>query len=122
MVELTHLPVDNRVREKDELAWVVHCLCRDRDEGPSGMRAEHLLTWLQAAIREESHYPTLWDKFGLIQSAFYEVHHVEECTYQTIVLIPKVMETPEAYGSYQSYENGDGDTEPLHNNSDPVPR
>ena len=54
------------------------------------MRMEHLLSWMVASMRKESPKHTLWEKVvGMLQAAFCEVHLLEECTWQTVVLIPK---------------------------------
>ena len=54
------------------------------------MRAENLRFWTEAAIQEESPDPTHWEKVvGLIQAAFCKGRLAEECSWKTVVLIPK---------------------------------
>ena len=81
---------DYYVPEDEEVDLLVHRLHRNRAGGPSGIQAENLWSWLEAAIREDSSDPTQWEKVaGMIQSAFCRVHLTEECAWKTVLLIPK---------------------------------
>ena len=51
-IELAPFPVDDTIPREEEIAEVVLHLQLHRDEGPSGMRAEHLSIWLSAVTRE----------------------------------------------------------------------
>ena len=54
----TTLPVDNSILKDEEVVWEVRRLCRNRARGASGMKAEHLCSWMQAETREESTDPS----------------------------------------------------------------
>ena len=45
---------------------------------------------MESTMREYSPDPAHWDKaIGLIQASFHKGHLIEECTWDTVVLIPK---------------------------------
>ena len=76
--------------DEEEVDIAVRHLHHNRDRGLSIMRADHLRAWLRVANWEELPDPSQWDMaVGLIQDAFCKGHLVEECTWRTIVLIPK---------------------------------
>ena len=53
------------------------------------MRAEHLRQWLIAATRDDAPDATNWLKVvAIVQAAYRDGTLVEECTQQTVVLIP----------------------------------
>ena len=80
-MNLTPFIVDDSITDEEEVAWAVLCFYRNRSRGPSGMRAEHLQSWMREATREESPDPYHWEKVvGMIQAAFREGHLTEECT------------------------------------------
>ena len=73
------------------MTWAVLLILQKSSRGPSRMRAEHLQYWLHAATWENLPDPTNWEKVdGLIQATFREGCLLEECTWQILVLIPKV--------------------------------
>ena len=73
------------------MTWAVMRFLQKRSRGPSRIRAEHLQYWLHAATWENLPDPTNWEKVdGLIQATFREDCLLEECTWQILVLIPKV--------------------------------
>ena len=87
---VTPFTVDNYIHEEDEFARAVCRIRTNKAGGPSGMRTEHLRSWMGEATREYSPDPILWEKvIGLIRAAFREVRLTEECTCQTFVLILK---------------------------------
>ena len=54
------------------------------------MRVKHLWSCLGEATREDSPDPVFWyNVIGMIQSAFCEGHLMEQCTWQTVVLVSK---------------------------------
>ena len=57
---------------------------------PSGMKAEHLKAWLQAATREKDTYIKTWDKVvSVIHVVFWEGNIPEALMWKTVVIIPK---------------------------------
>ena len=65
-------------------------LLLNRSGGPSGMRAEHLRQWLIAITRDDAPDATNWLKVvAIMQAAYCDGTLAEECTQQTVVLIPK---------------------------------
>ena len=78
---LTPLPVDDGIPEEEVVVWVVCCLLRNRAVIPSGMRSEHLRSWMHSATRYNFPEPTQWEKVvGMIQAVFFEGHIADECT------------------------------------------
>ena len=58
--------------------------------GTSGIRSEHLQSWLTAATREEQPDTANWDRVvEILHTAFQDVRLPTECTFQTVVIIPK---------------------------------
>ena len=54
------------------------------------MQADHLLQWLIAATRDGAPDATNWLKVvAIVQVAYRDGTPAEECTQQTVVLIPK---------------------------------
>ena len=54
------------------------------------MRAEHLRQWLIATTRDDAPDTTNWLKVvAIMQAAYCDGMLAEECTQQTVVLIPK---------------------------------
>ena len=54
------------------------------------MRAEHLCQWLIAVTRDDAPDTTNWLKVvAIVQAAYHDGTLAEECTQQTVVLIPK---------------------------------
>ena len=54
------------------------------------MREEHLLQWLIAATRDGAPDATNWLKVvAIMQTAYRDGTLAEECTQQTVLLIPK---------------------------------
>ena len=54
------------------------------------MREEHLLQWLIAATRDDAPDATNWLKVvAIMQAAYRDGTLAEECTQQTVLLIPK---------------------------------
>ena len=54
------------------------------------MQEEHLRQWLIAATRDDAPEATNWLKVvAIVQAAYRDGTPVEECTQQTVVLIPK---------------------------------
>ena len=90
MVTLTLFPVENSILEEEEVDWVIIFLQQNRAGVLYGMRVEHLQSFLHSETREEFSGPAqLGGVVGMIQATLCEVKLEEECTWQTIVLIPK---------------------------------
>ena len=54
------------------------------------MQAEHLRQWLITATRDDAPDTTNWMKVvAIVQAAYRDGTLAEECTQQTVVLIPK---------------------------------
>ena len=54
------------------------------------MRAEHLCQWMIAETRDDAPDTTNWLKIvAIVQAAYCDRTLAEECTQQTVVLIPK---------------------------------
>ena len=82
--------VDYVILEDEEIAWAVRRLRLNLLGGPLGMRAEHLRQWLIDATRDDSPGATNWLKaVVIVQAAFYDGTLAYECTWHTVVLIPK---------------------------------
>ena len=78
---LIPFPVDDGIPEGVVVAWGVCFHHRNRSGSPSGVRVEHLRSWLHTATRKKWPDPTHWENVvGLIQAAFLEGHLAEECT------------------------------------------
>ena len=61
------------------------------DRGPSGMFVEHLEGWIVEAQSEEKPYPSRWNIVVEIIRLKFETGYLEtECTWDTVVLLPKV--------------------------------
>ena len=61
-----------------------------RAGGPSGMKAEHLRAWLQAATREKEPDTDMWENVvSVIQEAFWGRYIPEALLWTTMLLIPK---------------------------------
>ena len=87
---LTPFPVDGGIPEEVVVAWAVLFHHRNKAGILSGVRVEHLQSWLHAATKEKLLDPTHWEKVvRLIQDAFYKCDLTEECTWKTLILIPK---------------------------------
>ena len=80
-MDLTPFLVDEYVPEEEEVAWEVRHLDRNRAGKLPGMRAEHLRSWLWAAMKEDLPNPSHWEKgVSLIQAALLKGHLADECT------------------------------------------
>ena len=89
MGDLTFL-VDDGIPEDKEIAWAVRRICLNCLDGSSGMRAEHLRQWMITATRDNSPGANNWLKVvSIMQAEFHDGMLAEECTWQTVVLIPK---------------------------------
>ena len=74
----------------DEIEWAECCLQKHQWGGASGMQAEHLQYWMEAATREERPYTANWDRVvDIIQTYFWYGRLLTECMWQMVVLIPK---------------------------------
>jgi hypothetical protein len=63
--------IDDNVPDEREIADIVKLLRWGKPPGPSGIRAEHLREWLNAAERENDPDPSRWNKMvELVQHAF----------------------------------------------------
>jgi hypothetical protein len=63
--------IDDNVLDEREIADTVRLLSWGKSPGPSGIRAEHLREWLNAAERENNPDPSTWNKMvELVQHAF----------------------------------------------------
>jgi hypothetical protein len=61
-----------------------------KSPGPSGIRAEHLREWLNAAERENNPDPSRWKKMvELVQHVFETEELPTELPWSVLVLIPK---------------------------------
>ena len=71
------------------------------------MRAEHLCQWLVSATRYDTFDATKWNKLvALVKIALHDGALAKECTWQTIVLIPKGKS-----GNFRRVRTGGGDLE-----------
>ena len=85
-----HLMADDDILEDEDIAWAVRRICLNRSGGTSGIRAEHFLHWMIALIWDDFPDATNWQKVvAIVQETFCELTLVEECTWQTAVLITK---------------------------------
>ena len=80
LVALDLLPVNNSLPEDEEVDGAVCHIRLERYGGPSGMKTEHLWSWMRAATWKELPEPSKWDMVvGLIQAYFCKGNLVEEC-------------------------------------------
>ena len=80
LVALDLLPVNDSLPEDDKVDGAVCHIRLERSGGPSGMKTEHLWSWMRADTRKELREPSKWDMVvGLIQAYFCEGNLVEEC-------------------------------------------
>ena len=99
-----HLPLEGKsisilvqpvsIKEGTPVVWKIAASIRKlhsgRAGGPSGMKLDHLKTWLRAATREKDPDTEMWDKVvSVIQVVFWEVYITEALMWTTMVLIPK---------------------------------
>ena len=76
--------------EVGNIAAAVRTLRSIRSGGPSGMKAEHLKAWLQAATREKYPDTETWVKVvSFVQVAFWEGYTPKALMWTTTILIPK---------------------------------
>ena len=81
---------DDGILENEYITWAVRRLQLNRSGAPSGMRSEHLRQWLIAAMQDNLPDTTNWMKvFVILEAEFRDGTLAEECTWQTVVLIPK---------------------------------
>ena len=85
-----HLSADDSILENEEISWVVRRILLNRSGDPSGTPAEHIHQWLIAVMQYDLPDATNWMKIDdIVQKAFQDGILTEECTWQTVVLIPK---------------------------------
>ena len=85
-----NLSVDDGITEDEEISWEVRRLRLNRLGGPSEIQAEHLRQWLIAETRDDFSDATNCLKVvAIVQAEFRDGTLAEECTWQTVVFIPK---------------------------------
>jgi hypothetical protein len=82
--------IDDNVSDEREIADTVRLLRWGKSPGPSGIRAEHLREWLNAAERGNNPDPSRWNNMvELVQHAFETGELPTELPWSVLVLIPK---------------------------------
>jgi hypothetical protein len=82
--------IDDNVPDEREIADTVRLLRWGKYPGPSGIRAEHLREWLNAAERENNPDTSRWNKMvEFVQHAFEMGELPTELPRSVLVLIPK---------------------------------
>jgi hypothetical protein len=82
--------IHDNVPDEREIADTVRLLRWGKSPGPSGIRAEHLREWLNAAERDNNPDPRRWNKMvELAPHAFETGESPTELPWSVLVLIPK---------------------------------
>ena len=82
--------INDNILLMDKIEWSVCCLRCHRSGGTSNIRAEHLQYWLVGEKREERLDTENWDRVvEILQTYFWYDRLPTECTWQTVVIIPK---------------------------------
>ena len=85
-----HDPINDEIPTEDEIARAVRGLKNGKAAGPSGLKAEHLKTWLKAAEREVEPDPEAWQTFVELIQYVFEHQELPECMpWSIMVLLPK---------------------------------
>jgi exonuclease III len=83
--------IDDSIPSKEEIEQAVSRLRNDRAPGPTGMRAEHLKTWLrEATTDDDSRDATKWTLYCSLLTHMFETGEVpEEVRWSLLILLPK---------------------------------
>ena len=82
--------MDDAILEDEEIAWAVRRIHLNRSGVPPWMRAEHLRQWLIYATRDDLPDAINWQNVvSIVHAVFRDGTLADECTWQTVFLIPK---------------------------------